>query len=64
MIKSPEIPKDLGVKIGSKAEVMWQAVKDNVVKEIEGGEITLIINRSILKLAESKIADEKAKLKS
>jgi len=49
------------VEIGSKAEVLWTRVKKEALILIEQGEDNLIIQRGMLKLAESKIKEEQAK---
>ena len=54
-------PKDLGVKIGTKAEAMWTRVKKQSKGEIELLEESLIIQKEILKLAEHKILLEERK---
>lgn len=56
-------PKDLGVKIGTKKETLWTKVKKESEILIEQSEGNLIIQKEMLKLAESKIEEEKEKLK-
>lgn len=58
-----KIPKDLGLKIGTKKEALWNNVKKEALILIEQSENNLIIQKEMLKLAESKIAEEKEKLK-
>ena len=48
----------IDVKIGSKAEAIWTKVRDEAKQLIEQSENNLIIQRELLKLAESKIAEE------
>jgi len=55
-------PKDLGVKIGTKDEVLWTRVRDEAKALIEQSENNLIIQKEMLKLAEKKIAEEKQKV--
>ena len=59
----PKEPKDLGIKIGTPSEVLWT----NVLKEsdilIQQSKDNLEIQQEIKKLAESRIAEEKEKLK-
>ena len=55
-------PKDLGLKIGTKSEVLWT----NVLKEseilIQQSKDNLEIQQEIKKLAETRIAEEKETL--
>lgn len=56
-----KIPEDLGVRIGTPHQVIWEsAVKDTkrVIEELEKG---LLINKAILELAEKKVEEEKEK---
>ena len=55
--------EDLGVKIGTKEEVLWTNVKKEAEALIEQSENNLVIQREMLKLATKKIAEEKEKLK-
>ena len=50
--------KKLDVKIGTKEEAAWKLIKDQAEKELEQGKREQIINSTILKLAEAKIAEE------
>lgn len=49
------------VKIGSKAENLWQTMADRTKQHINALEDELTVNREILKLAESKVAEEQTK---
>ena len=55
--------KDLGVKIGSKEQVLWENVKKESEILIEQSEDNLVIQKELLKLAEKKITEEKEKFK-
>jgi len=55
--------KDLGIKVGSKEEVLWTKVKKEAEILIEQSEESLIVQREMLKLAEKRIAEEKEKFK-
>ena len=61
--KMTKEPKDLGIKIGTPSQVLWT----NVLKEseilIQQSKDNLEIQEEIKKLAESRIAEEKEKLK-
>lgn len=61
MEEETSIPEDLGIKIGTKTEVMWTNVKKNMEKAIENSENEIIYSKEILKVAEKKILEEKAK---
>ena len=56
-------PKDLGIKIGTKAQVLWETVKKNTLVEIEANEKELIVHKAMLLMAEKKIDIEKEKFK-
>ena len=56
-------PKNLGIKIGSKSQVLWDKVKKEAEILIEQSEDNLIIQKEMLKLANLKIAIEKEKFK-
>jgi len=61
--KKPEIPKDLGVKVGTPLEVLWTEVKRQIEIVMKEAENTLIIQRENLKIADKKILEEKEKFK-
>ena len=54
--------KDLGIKIGTKAEALWTKVKKEAEILIEQSEESLTIQKEMLKLADKKIAEEKGKV--
>ena len=54
-------PKDLGVKIGSKEEVFWTALKKKMEEEIANADHGIEINSVVLEFADKKIAEEKGK---
>tara|TARA_R110000751_G_scaffold128503_2_gene230512 strand:+ start:221 stop:403 length:183 start_codon:yes stop_codon:yes gene_type:complete len=56
-----EIPKDLGIKIGTKLEALWTKVKDESSSLIKQSEDNLIIQRAMLQLAEDNIKAEQSK---
>ena len=57
------VPKNLGIKIGSKEEAAWTKIKDGAVQELEANQRAIIIGKEIIKLAERKIAIEKKNFK-
>ncbi len=57
-------PKDLGVKIGSPDLVLWTRVRDEAKALIEQCKNNLIIQEAVCLLAEGKVKEEEAKLKS
>lgn len=61
-MKKPKIPRDLGVKMGTVEQIVWENVAKGSRVTIENCEKELIAHRAILQLAEEKIAEEKAKL--
>ena len=58
-----KVPKDLGIKIGSKEEVFWTAVKEKMENSILQYTESLIGEKIMLGLANRRIAEEKAKFK-
>ena len=64
MSKNQKMPKDLGLKIGSKLEVFWTAVRDSATAELVESKNAVILGEAMIKLAEEKIAEEKATLES
>jgi len=58
-----EIPKDLGIKMGSKDEAFFTTVKEQCKIAIVGNKHEIEINETILKFAKKRIAEEKAKFK-
>ena len=58
-----KVPEDLGIKIGSKAEVFWTTAKHKLENSIMEYEESLIGDKLMLKLANKRIAEEKEKFK-
>ena len=61
MEQRPKIPKDLGIKIGTKNEALWTAVLKNADAAIEDSKNAITVQSEVKKLAEKKIAEEKKK---
>ena len=57
-----KITKDLGVKIGTKEEAEWTKIRNIQEENLRVGKVNLEIAELVLKLAEKKIAVEKAKM--
>ena len=55
---------DLGLRIGTKKQKLWEDVKKEALFLIEQSENNLIIQKELLKLADSKIEEEKKSLNS
>ena len=55
----PQIPKDLGLKIGSPIEVLWTNVRDNAKRDLDSAKNEVIVSTEIMHMAETKIAFEK-----
>ena len=53
-------PQDLGIKIGSKEEAAWTAIKEKVELDIDIAYREIVINNAILEKAEEMIKKEKA----
>ncbi len=58
-----KVPKDLGIKIGSKEEVFWTGVKRKMEDSILMYTESLIGEKLMLDLANKRIAEEKEKFK-
>ena len=58
-----EEPKDLGVKIGTKAEAEWTTMLKIQEKNILVGEVNMAIAQTVLELCEKRIKEEKEKFK-
>lgn len=58
-----KIPKDLGLKIGSKEQVVWESVAKEAKILIDQSEKNIIVQKGILETAEKKILQEKEKFK-
>jgi len=52
------MPEDLGIKIGTKEEAAWTDIRDKVILAIDQGKREMIINETILNLANQRIAME------
>ena len=63
MSKNEEVPKDLGIKIGSKEEVFWTDAKRKLEVSIVQYAQSLIGDKLMLDLANKRIAEEKEKFK-
>ncbi|MCH8322548.1 MAG: hypothetical protein IIB64_05675 [Proteobacteria bacterium] len=56
-------PKDLGVRIGTKAEAEWKKNLANSEELLVTGKANVEINELIIELAKKRIEEEKAKFK-
>ena len=63
MSEDIEVPKDLGIKIGSKEEVFWTDAKRKLENSIIQYTESLIGDKLMLELAEKRIKKEKEKFK-
>ena len=54
-------PKDIGLKIGTKTEVLWEEVKRNSEEQIPKLEIEIEIHRAHIDLAKIRIKEEHAR---
>lgn len=60
---SNELPEDLGIKIGTDLQIIWENVEKETKKTLEELKKAIIINEGILETAKKKIAEEIEKLK-
>ena len=58
-----KVPKDLGIKIGSKEEVFWTDAKRRLENSILQYTESLMGDKIMLELANKRIEEEKAKFK-
>ena len=58
-----KVPKDLGIKIGSKEEVFWTDAQRKLENSIMQYTESLIGDKLMLELANKRIAEEKEKFK-
>ena len=58
-----KVPKDLGIKIGSKEEVFWTDAKRRLENSILQYTESLMGDKIMLELADKRIAEEKEKFK-
>lgn len=60
MKQKQKIPKDLGLKIGSEAEVFWTGVKNAAKDAVKNAEQTITLQSKVVEMAETEIQKEKA----
>jgi hypothetical protein len=58
MDEIPEIPEDLGVKVGTEEEAFWTRTKSRAEQEIKNAQREIEINQVIIQHAEVKIQEE------
>ncbi len=63
IIDKPLVPKDLGLKIGSEAEVFWTGVKDTLKATMKQAYNQNLVNKELLVIANRKILEEQRKAK-
>ena len=54
-------PKDLGLKVGTKEQVIFEELAKNAKLQIDNQEKSLIANKAILAMCEKRIEEEKKK---
>lgn len=57
--KKTETPKDLGLKLVSKEEALWQKVLDNATSQKLVAEESMIVQTAVINLATRKIQEAK-----
>ena len=60
--KEIKVPKDLGIKLGTKEEAYWTKVKEQSQAAIEESRHNITIHETIVMLAERRITEEKGKV--
>jgi len=58
-----ELPKDLGIKIGTKDEKLWTDMRARCEDSVRTMNAEIIVNQAIIALCAERIALEKGKLK-
>lgn len=56
-------PKDLGIRIGTEDQALWESVEKEARVAIEQLSKSLTVQKAFLELAKTKIEEEKEKLK-
>ena len=59
----PKEPKNLGIKIGTKTEALWNNVLNSSKQAVEQAEQTIQIQKEIIVLAGRKVKEEERKRK-
>ncbi len=59
--RESEIPKDLQLKVGTKEEAAWTAIKTSTKENTIQNNIQNLINEQVIALADRKIKEEQAK---
>ena len=62
-MKGEDEPKDLGLKLGTKELIVWEAVLLTAKNSLKSYQDEIIVQTEIKKLAERKIEEENAKFK-
>lgn len=47
-----EVPKDLGLKMGTPEEAAWTKIRDGAILELEANKRAILIGEEIIKLAD------------
>jgi hypothetical protein len=55
-----EIPKDLGLKIGTPNEVLWNNVKKAAEEQLKNAKESILIQEAVIEMAEEKIKKEQS----
>jgi hypothetical protein len=55
-----EIPKDLGLKIGTPNEVLWDNVKKAAEEQLKNAKESILIQEAVIEMAEEKIKKEQS----
>lgn len=58
-----KVPKDLGLKIGTKEEANWTSILNQSEELLIKGKSDVVINETIVELAKKRIEQEKEKFK-
>ena len=58
-----KIPKDLGLKIGTKPEVFWTQVRDTAQASLEESKYNIMLQREVVDMAERQIKIEQELMK-
>jgi len=57
-------PTDLKVKMGTPEEVMWQNIKDGILKDLRESKAGIAMNEKLLPFINEKIAEQQKSLNS
>ena len=62
VVTKEKVPEDLGVKVGTKEQVIWEKVLKDLENSIARGEEDILVQKAFMDVCLKKIEAEKKKL--